>query len=343
MPVKDEDLKIIGQFPNLTQLNLNYTDITGNALGQLSTLKKIQQISLSGTKIKVTSLEPLLSLPHLDKIFIWDTPIDSAQLLTLKNKNKRIGFETGFVDNGEVQIPLSPPTFSVRAGVIDEPKTVELKHPIPNVEIRFTKDGSEPDSLKSEVYKQPFVVNKSVTIKARAFKHGWFGSPQAEAAYIKRSYIPDSIIAISPPDPRYPMLEKDLLSDGDLGDLRFSNGQWLGYQKNEASYYLYFNNTVTVDKVLLYMLENTGAHIFPPAKLEVWGSMDNQQFKLLGSVQPPLPDKQRGAKLFQEEVAFAETPLRYIKIISQPVKSLPAWHKEKGKPAWIMISEIVVD
>jgi hypothetical protein len=251
--------------------------------------------------------------------------------------------ETGFSDNGEVKIPLSPPTFSEPAGVLDESKRIEIKHPIKSVEIRFSRDGSMPDSITSEVYKSPVLVDSSITLKARAFKQGWYGSGPVEAAFIRRRYKPDSVELISPTDAKYPLTNKDLLYDGDLGDLDFRNGQWLGYQNNEAAYLLYFKNKVSVHKVLLNLLENTGAHIFPPAQFEVWGGLDKQNLTLLGKINPTQPDKLRGRKLFQEQVAFTETPVTYLKIISQPVRSLPSWHPEKGKPAWVMISEIVID
>ncbi|MFM9950955.1 MAG: DUF2231 domain-containing protein, partial [Saprospiraceae bacterium] len=49
MPVKDEDLKIIGQFTNLRKLNLSSTQITGATLGELKKLKALRKLSLSGT------------------------------------------------------------------------------------------------------------------------------------------------------------------------------------------------------------------------------------------------------------------------------------------------------
>jgi uncharacterized membrane protein len=51
MPVTDADLKVIGQFENLRELNLSFTNITGQGLSQLVPLKFLRSLSVSGTKV----------------------------------------------------------------------------------------------------------------------------------------------------------------------------------------------------------------------------------------------------------------------------------------------------
>jgi hypothetical protein len=50
MPVKDDDIKTIAQFKNLRRLNLNFSDITGNTLQQLSGLQFLKSLSLSALR-----------------------------------------------------------------------------------------------------------------------------------------------------------------------------------------------------------------------------------------------------------------------------------------------------
>jgi len=61
MPVKDEDLDFISKLKELRKLDLNFTDINGSGLKDLSALKNLQILSLSGTKVKVQQLLPLIS------------------------------------------------------------------------------------------------------------------------------------------------------------------------------------------------------------------------------------------------------------------------------------------
>ena len=78
MPVKDEDIALIANFPNLERLNLNQTDITGTTLEQLKKCKKLESIALAGTKISNGNLQKLLDLPSLKEVFVWNTAIDEA-------------------------------------------------------------------------------------------------------------------------------------------------------------------------------------------------------------------------------------------------------------------------
>jgi hypothetical protein len=113
-----------------------------------------------------------------------------------------------------------------------------------------------------------------------------------------------------------------MLTDKEVGDTAFWNGKWLGY-KNEAVYYLYFNQPVTANEVLLNALKFTGADIFPPAKIEIWGGMDNQQLRLLGSTTVRIPAKNEPAAMIQPLVKIAPQPVKCLKIKVQPVKALP--------------------
>jgi hypothetical protein len=343
MPVKDEDLKTISEFTNITRLNLNYTDITGSGLQYLKSLGKLQQLSLSGTAVKANAFEGLDSLPELSKIFVWDTPIDSSQAVSLSNRNKKWKIETGFSKDTTVKIALPPPAFRTPSGVLQKPRMVELRHPVPGVEIRYTTDGKKPDSIKSEIYKQPFLIDSTMRLKARAFREGWYGSGTAEAVYIMRRVKPDSVLLLTKPDARYAMLSPDQLSDDDLGDLNFANGQWVGYQKSDANFLLYFNAQVNAGTILLNLLRNTGPHIFPPVSIEVWGGIDKDNLKLLGRKKIAMPGKDDAPAMIQEQVKFPSTSLRYIKVNIQRLKALPSWHDSKGKPGWVMISEIVVN
>ncbi len=343
MPVKDDEMKLIQQMPNLEKLNLNYTEVTDKGIAQLSGLKKLQEVALSGTAVTQNTLAKLLPLPQLSSVFIWNTKIDSMQAAALHNKFKKVKIETGFVDNGQMIIALSPPIIETPTGVFENNEQIEMKHPFKGAEIRYTLDGTKPDSVNSAVYKEPITVSNDATIVARAFKKGWYGSEPIQAAYIKKGYKPDSVELITKPDEKYKLTKPDLLSDNELGDVDFNNGGWLGYRKSDAAYYLHFNKTVTVKHVLLNMLISTNQYVFPPVKVEVWGGADKQHMKQLGTLTPQMPEQNEPPVLIQPQIKFAATGIKYLKIVAQPVRHLPSWHEGKGDRGWIFISEIVVN
>lgn len=341
MPVKDDDLAVIEKMINLRDLNLNYTNVTSKGLERLVSLQKLQEIALSGTAVDRQSLEKIAALPSIKSVYIWNTAIDSTQVLSVRNKFKKVNIETGFADDGTI-IALSPPMIQTATGLFEGDTQIVIKHPFKGVDIRFTLDGTEIDSLKSPLYKNPLTIKKSTTLIARAFKEGWYGSAPSEAIYIKKGVKPDSIELVTPPDEKYKGSGK-LLSDNDIGDTNFGNGQWLGYTRNSAIFYLYFNNEIKVENVLLTILKGTGSSIFPPVSTEVWGGMEKDHLKQLGKMKPAMPVKDEPSKLIPLQITFAPATVKYLKIIAQPVKSLPKWHPGKGKPGWVLVSEIVAN
>jgi len=343
MPVQDAEMKLIEQMPNLEKLNLNYTEVTDNGIEQLNDLKKLQEVALSGTAVTQNALMKLLPLPQLSSVFVWNTKIDSMQAASLRNKFKKVRIETGFVDNGQIMIALSPPIVETPTGMFDTHEQIEMKHPFKGVEIRYTLDGTKPDSVNSALYKEPINISNDTTLNARAFKKGWYGSEPVQAVYIKKGYKPDSVELITQPDPEYKLTKPDLLTDNDLSGINVGIGGWLSYRKNDAVYYLYFNKAVTVQHVLVNMLKGTDQYIFPPQKLEVWGGIDKQHMKQLGTLTPQMPRQNEPPVLIQPQIRFASTEVKCLKIIAQPIKALPPWHEGKGERGWIFISEIVVN
>jgi uncharacterized membrane protein len=366
MPVKDEQLKTVQQMSNLRRLNLNYTDITTAGLEQLKGLKNLQQLYLSGTAITTAGLEKIIDLPELNSVVIWNTRLDSAEVSVIGKRYPKVNIERGFVDNGQMVAALSPPIIKSGESVFDSSLHVEIKHPFRGVDIRYTLDGTQPDSVNSPLYKEPIVIQASTRLSARAFKAGWEGSQTTGSLYLKRGVRPDSVELVSPPDSQYREGGAALLSDGLLGDFNYGDGQWLGYHKNEATCYLYFNKAVHVENVLLNMLENTGAMIFPPAAIEVWGGMDKRHLRLLGKSSPLMPLRDT-TLLLQEKVEFATAAVKCLKIVARPVphspikpRPAPPAPKEAvkipkpvkpvkpAKPAkpesgWIFISELVLN
>ncbi|CAL1516744.1 hypothetical protein MMC2321_00467 [Chitinophaga sp. MM2321] len=342
MPAKDDDLGIVKQMPHLRKLNLNYTEISSKGLEELTGLKNLTEITLAGTGIEVKDLEKIMGLPKLTSVFIWDTKVDTTQLAAIRKKYKKVKIETGFADDGSVITALSPPVISLPTRVFDNTVEITVKHPFHGAIIRYSLDGTSPDSANGEIYKTPILLNSSVTFTARAFKKGWLGSSDATAIYLKRGVKPDSIELITLPDPKY-KANAMLLVDEDLGGMDFGNGQWMGYQKNDAACYLYFNHATNVQQVLLNTLKRLDQHIFPPAKIEVWGGIEKNKLKLLGKITPGIPAAKEKNTLNQEKISFPIASVKVLKIIATPLKALPQWHADKGKPGWTFLSEIVVE
>lgn len=343
MPLTDGDMKLVSEFENLRQLNLSFTGITGNSLAGLSKLKFLRSLSLSGTKVSVSQLEQLQAFPNLKTLYIWNTSVAEADVEKLKQKLKAINFETG-AKSDTVILKLSPPVaLNEEKFITDAPIPLKLKHYIQGAEIRYTMDGSEPDSINSAIFKGDETLNDNAVIKAKAYKPGWISSDLLEVSFLKNTYTPDSVIYLTKPNERYQDRKNKLLIDREKGLADFRSGTWVAFRENKMECLLVFSNPVNVQSVGLSGLVDVGSFIMPPASVEVWGGDDPARLKLLGRIKPQQPEKQvpAGAKNF--ECTFKPVTVKYVKVVANPVDKLPAWHQGKGQKGWVFVDEVLVN
>lgn len=342
MPVKDQDLKTLAQFPELRKLILNFTDIQGSTLAELKKLVKLRELSLSGTPVKMTQIKTLKEIPSLKKVYVWSTGISTEELAQLK-KEKKISFETGFRSDTLI-LALNPPIIENEDQIISGNTTIRLKHQIPGTTIRYTDDGTEPDSSTSLIYNKPISIVKNTKITAKAFKNGWYGSKQADKFFFRSTYHIDSVRLITTPDPKYPAQRDVTIANGIKSDNSNSSGKWLGYRDKDFQAYLLFKKPVKARSVTLSMLRNVGGYIFPPVRVEVWGGKDEKNLKLLKVITPQMPVKAtENVENLSIEADFPLQELSCIKLIAKPLAKLPAWHPGKGEKAWVFVDEVFVN
>ena len=341
MPVKDEDLKIIGQFTQLRKLNLSFTGITGSGLDALQGLKALRHLSLSGAPIKTDAFRSLSGLKGLTKLYIWNTTVSDEAIKALKNDNKELVIEKGFRGD-TITLKLTPPVLENEEQVITESQGLRLKHYINGVTIRYTLDGTVPDSLESAVYNPEVMITDPVHLVAKAFKPGWHTSDSLVAFFYKARFRADSLVHLLPPDKSHKDEKGRSLIDGVKGDNNFRTGKWVGFAGNRMEALLVFNQVSEISGVNISSLVDVGSHIMPPQLIEVWGGEDRSNFKLLDRISPEQPRKQKPAYQKVYELSFKEVPVRYLKIIAVPVTKLPSWHPGKGNRGWFFSDELFV-
>lgn len=342
MPVKDADLKVIAQFTALRKLLLNFTDIQGATLGELKALPHLKELSLSGTAVKMAQIKELEKIPALKKVYIWSTGLSPDELAQLK-KGQRINFETGFRSDTLI-LALNPPIIENEEQIVSSNVPIKLKHQIPGTVIRYTLDGTIPDSISSPIYSKPFTINKNTKVTAKAFKTGWYGSKQSDKFFLKSTYKADSVRLITQPDPKYKAKGDITLADGIKSAREQGSGNWLGYRDKDFQSYLLFKKPVKAKSVTLSMFRNVNGYVMPPTKIEVWGGANEQSMKLLKVLNPPMPDKKTpNSDDLIFEADFPEQNLSCIKILAKPLNKLPAWHPGKGEKAWIFIDEVLIN
>ena len=342
MPVKDAELKTIAGFENLRTLNLNFTDITGSTLKELTSLKHLHSLSLAGTKLNPQALSQLHAFKSLKEIAVWNTGLSATELQTLQSANKNIAFLEGFKDDGK-PMKLVAPQIKNTQFVFSKPVELLITNPIKGVDIRYTTDGTDPDSIKSLLYKPGIVISDNTNVKAKAYKAGWYGSDIINYSFYKNTFKPDSITLITAVNERYTADGAKTLIDSELGGLNADNNKWLGTQA-DLQVLLFFNNPIKPRSLTLNALKNIGAQIFLPSELQVWGGRDPQHLKLLSTLRTGEQKKNDPSIVQGLTCKLNEAgPLQCIKVVAKPIAKLPAWHYAKGKPSWVFADEIFVN
>ena len=342
IPLKDEDLKMIGQFTQLRRLNLSFSGIKGSNLDELNKLKELKQLTLSGNQLAVNDIKKISSLPQLSKLILWSTGIKEDELKQLQQTNKNFAIETGFRGD-TLTLKLTAPVLQNEEQIITKPVALKLKHYINGVIIRFTLDGTEPDSLNSPVYNNDVTISNNAQLKAKAYKPGWYSSDVTENYFYAAKYKPDSIIHLLPPDEQYKDAKNKTLIDLAKGDNNFRSGKWVAFRQNKMEALLVFNQSSEISSITISSLIDIGGYIMPPQSIEIWGGDDPKKLKLLGRIIPEQPTMIKSAYQKGFEAKFNPVTVKYIKVIGTPVAKLPVWHPGKGDKAWIFTDEVFVN
>jgi Planctomycete cytochrome C/Fn3 associated len=340
MPVTDADIPAIMQFSNLRVLNLAFTGVTGAGIAQLCKLEKLKSLSLSGTAIKADDIACLTTKKNLRHLYVWNTAIPPADLPQAKNAGLVI---EGGSRTDTMMVKLNAPILLNDSSIVFSPTPLRLKHYVPGAIIRYTLDGSDPDSSNAIVYDNHAMLTGRSILRARAFKKGWLPSDDTRNNFYSEKFKPDSIRLLQPIDSNYMKFGAKTLIDLVKGDAGYGSGKWLGFHKNKMDCLLYFKKPIIAADITLSGLVDIGSEIMPPVNIEVWGGPNPQNLKLLGHLTPEQPEKAVPGYLTGYDISFNPMKLSCIRITVTPVDKLPLWHPAKGKKGWIFFDEIFVN
>lgn len=343
MPVGDQDMDRIAGLFNLRKLNLNYTEVTDQGLEKLAGLPHLHSIMLTGTEVSTGSLQKLAKLPAIQTVFAWNTGITAEQAGKITGQNPGLKIETGSYDHDGELLPLNKPVIAPEQAFFTGSFKLKLSHPIQGVELRYTLDGSEPDSIHAPLYKKPIRITENTRVKARAYKKGWLGSKEAETRFYRSSVRPSGAGLVHLPAREFKARGARTLFDMAGGSMAVQDGKWVGYRDSDLVAVVSFTGPVQLKEVALSVLEKPGAQYFPPEVIEIWGGPDSLNLERIGKIQPEMPAGMQDPRGTVHYCPVNGRDIRYLKVVARPVRKLPAWHPAKGQPAWLFTDEILLN
>jgi hypothetical protein len=181
------------------------------------------------------------------------------------------------------------------------------------------------------LYDSLALLTSRATLRSKAYKKGWLSSDEIRYDFYSEKYRPDSIRLLQPIDSNYMKYGAKTLIDLVKGDLGFGSGKWLGFRRNDMECLLLYKKRVTATSVTLSALVNTGASIYPPVSITIWGGPNPQNLQLLGHLSPDQPSGPGPDYLTGYDIHFPPVTLSCLKIVVTPVAKLPDWAAPKAE------------
>lgn len=339
LPIEDNAISSISELSNLEKLNLNFTDVTGKTLSSLAACSNLTSLSLSGTNITSDISAALEKLESLRELYIWNTPISPNEIKTMQAGFPKIRFEVGY-DSSDDESKINPPSLSSNKTVISKEDKISLEHKLKNIDIRYTLDGSDPDSTSS-LFTEPFQFDTYSILKARAFKEAWFPSDIMTYNFYVKGITPKKATLVSKVDDRYPGKGAATLIDNEKGEAtNISSPSWLGYRENPFSASVDLGtSSPNVEKVVMSYAINMGQYVMAPTSIELWGG-NNENSMALIKKSIPEQDDNYGSNEVRAFSIPVKGQYRYYKVVAHPLKVLPDWHSGKGDKGWVFVDEL---
>jgi mono/diheme cytochrome c family protein len=344
MPITKEDLAIIVQFTRLQKLNLNYTNLKIGDLEALKNISSLVNLSICGMEVNQNSLKTLLDKAPFTEVHIWTNHSSEKEFQQLSASNKKVKIIIG--DNLDAEIiKLTSPIIEQDSSIIVTSLDVVVKHFLKGTVVRYTTDGTDPDSLSSPIYSKKLRFTKNTILKTKAFKPGWISSDMVQKTFYKSDIHPDTIYFVTNPDKKYPGSGSKTLTDYELGEQNFSNGKWLAYRDTTMKFVIGFKQARPLQEAHFNAFVDNGAYIFPILSIMIEGSNDGKQFKKLNEAKFP---SLKETEVVRENKSFscsipAGAAYKYYRFTLLNLKKLPTWHPGKGTPAWIFVDELFLN
>ena len=227
--------------------------------------------------------------------------------------------------------------------MFNRPLTISMTCADPDAEIHYTMDGSEP-TKKSPVYNSSFVIIKTCTIKAKAFKKGMVSSFMALRQF-NRLNIKNTTF-VNPPVERYGKDADIALMDGKKGTPGDYYNDWLGFEGVDMEATIELAVPTDINTVKVGICHKPSDWVVWPKGVWVSFSKDGTEFTDWQMAELPVfdrPDKMQGFGRIEARARVNEKQAKFVRVKVENQGVLPEWHPYAGQKAWIMVDEVTAE
>ena len=212
---------------------------------------------------------------------------------------------------------------------------VELSCIRPDVEIRYTEDGTEPVA-SSSLYASPLTVKSTTCMKAATFMNG---EKMGETLLLDLQWnkATGKEVLVSN-EKRY------VLTNGVRGSLRHTDFEWAGWYDEDASFVLDMGKRTPVKEVRIGCITNSGMAVHKPSLIRLSVSNNKKTFVPVREITFSQEDifKNRTAV---EDAVFSGLDLnaRYLKLEMENPGLCPIGDIREDQKIWMYFDELIVN
>ena len=225
----------------------------------------------------------------------------------------------------------------------NRPLTIYMSCADPKAEIHYTTDGSEP-TMKSSLYKSSFVILKTCTIKAKAFKKGEPSSFVALRQFNRLNIKGTTFV--NPPVERYGKDADIALMDGKKGVPHDYQNDWLGFEGVDMEATIELAVPTKINTLKIGICHEPSDWVVWPKSVWVCFSSDGTEFSEWQPAELPVfdrPDKMQGFGRIEARARVGGKQWKYVRVKVENQGVLPEWHPYAGQKAWIMVDEVTIE
>ena len=213
---------------------------------------------------------------------------------------------------------------------------VELDCIRPDVQVRYTMDGSVP-TAQSPLYTKPLMLTEAKTIKAATFAGNEQLGQMLELPVIWNKATAKPVKSAGTGD-------LYMLTNGIRGSQKYTDLEWCSWMKSDTvTFTLDLKKPELVNKLTLGSITNYGMAVHKPAAIEVWISDDDKEYRKVGECSYTKNEIFREG-VFREDIPFEiGTEARYVRVVARGAGDCPFTHVRPGQEARIYFDEIIIE
>ena len=213
---------------------------------------------------------------------------------------------------------------------------VELDCIRPDVQVRYTMDGSVP-TAQSPLYTKPLMLTEAKTIKAATFAGNEQLGQMLELPVIWNKATAKPVKSAGTGD-------LYMLTNGIRGSQKYTDLEWCCWMKSDTvTFTLDLKKPELVNKLTLGSITNYGMAVHKPAEIEVWISGDDKEYRKVGECSYTKNEIFREG-VFREDIPFEiGTEARYVRVVARGAGDCPFTHVRPGQEARIYFDEIIIE